>query len=189
MKRISSTLLLCIILSFSSYAQEEMKLNLKKSAVHWLGSKMFGFYNHYGIVLFSEGKLHITDKKISGGEFIVDMNTITNTDGEYSESLIDHLKNEDFFDVPNYPTARLFITKVDYEDGENANMTADLTIKGITLPVEFTAQLDYDLQQMVANFSIDRTRWNIVFESQSVTNIKDHIISDEIEFKVQLSFQ
>lgn len=188
MKNIITTIILIIGFSQCTYAQKEILLDTQKSQIYWMGSKFLGFNNHHGTVQFSEGKLITNEDKITGGDFVINMHTIANIDGGYNDGLVKHLKDRDFFDVPSHPTATLVITKIDYEDGTHLKTQADLTIKGVTMPIEYTAEIDYEQRKMTADFSIDRTRWNITFGSQLITSIKDHIISDEIEFKVALRF-
>ena len=43
---------------------------------------------------------------------------------------------------------------------------ADLTIKGITLPIDFQAEVDYDNALMTTRFKIDRMRWGINYNSK-----------------------
>ena len=74
-------------------------INVEKSIVNWKGSMLFSFGEHYGTVNFKEGSLEFKNDEIIGGSFVVDMNTMVNTDGDYNEGLVNHLKNEDFFDV------------------------------------------------------------------------------------------
>ncbi|MBT7008219.1 MAG: YceI family protein, partial [Candidatus Jacksonbacteria bacterium] len=67
---------------------------------------------------------------------------------------------------------------------------ADLTIKdisnSITFPVEIT-EADNQITA-VADFEIDRTMWDINFDSGSIfQEIGDKAIKDEIQFNLQLS--
>ncbi len=189
MKKIISTLLLLITISLTVSAQEEMSMDIENSTVYWLGSSFMGFNNHHGIVQFSEGTLKITNKKITGGSFVVDMSTIANKDGGYSQNLVDHLKDPDFFDVKKFPFARLVILNVTYENKTQIKVTANLMIKGIENTITFPAELDYEQKEMSANFTIDRTRWNISYSSTSVGIMKDKAIADEISFKVETRFK
>ena len=59
------------------------------------------------------------------------MNTIVNTDGDYSPDLVYHLKNEDFFDVAKHPEALLEFTEIEFVDKNRYKIDANLTIKGI----------------------------------------------------------
>src|SRR6185437_5929047 len=49
----------------------------------------------------------------------------------------DHLRTNDFLDVPNHPTLTLKSTGFKHVDGGNWVMTADLTIRGVTESVDF----------------------------------------------------
>ncbi|TYA52381.1 YceI family protein [Formosa maritima] len=173
--------------SITINAQTEMPINTSKSSINWKGSMLFNFGEHYGTTQFKEGKITKSNNKITGGTFTVDMNTIVNTDGNYSEDLINHLKNEDFFDVKKHPISSLVITKVSYYDNGSLRMDANLTIKGISKPIMFDAKL-IDNTKMIAKFKIDRTEWNIRYGSKDKVSVKDYAISDAIEFEVELYF-
>lgn len=174
--------------SLTNFAQDTVTLDTEKSVVYWLGSSFLGFNNHHGTVKFIDGNVLITNDKISGGKFTIDMNSIANLDGGYNKGLVDHLKNQDFFHVFLYPTAILTIKEVIYKDKTHARMKADLTIKNTTKPVEFVAELNYERKELTTEFTINRTNWNIVYATRFVTNVKDKMLSEDIKFKVQLQF-
>lgn len=166
-------------------AQEQLPINTSKSEIKWSCDYSFYFNGHYGLVNFQEGYFIKTDDKITGGSFVIDLNTIRATDmGEKGNaSLTEHLKDADFFDVPRFPKATLVITKVGYHDATHFEAYADMTIKGITEPVKFQATLDFAAKTMTTKFKIDRTRWGINYNSA----IKDNAISDAVGFEVKLS--
>lgn len=178
--------IIAIGISTITFAQEKIKINTDKSVVNWFGSNLMGFNNHHGTVLFKEGAFVKTDNKITGGSFTIAMTTIANVDGGYNEGLVKHLKDPDFFDVEKFPTAHLAITNIKYVSSTSVSITANLTIKGITHAVDFEAELDYDRKEMIANLIIDRTKWDIIYGSYQVVNIKDHIIDHQIKFKVEI---
>lgn len=183
------TLITLIIIACSNLiiAQTEMQINTSKSKINWKGTMLFNFGEHFGTAQFKDGKIKKLKNKITGGTFIIDMNTILNTDGDYNENLIDHLKNEDFFDVKKYPISSLTINKVTYSDNGSLWIDADLTIIGITKPITFEAKLKDD-NKMITKFKIDRTDWNIRYGSKDKVSVKDYAISDAIEFEVELYF-
>ncbi len=185
-KRILITLflVLSITISYAQYAVDinTIPINTSKSELKWYGENVFYFGGHYGTIQFKKGEFIQANDKITGGTFIIDMNTIINTDGEYMDGLVKHLKNEDFFDVPKYPTSHLVITEVYYHDKTHLEIRADLTIKGITQPIKFQAEVNYELKEMKTKFKIDRTRWGITYNSK----LKDNAISDAIGFEVTL---
>ena len=171
--------------------EEHLDIDTSKSKILWYGDYAFYFGGHEGIITFKEGYfIKKGDGSISGGKFIIDMNSIKSTDIDNEEaraSLDDHLKNEDFFDVPKFPTATLIITGVEYHDSTHLKVYADLTIKDITNPINFQAELDYKEEEMTTRFKIDRTLWGITYNSKEVEGkLKDGLISDAVGFEVSI---
>ena len=166
--------------------EERLKIDTNKSELKWSGEYAFYFGGHDGIISFKEGYFIKTNDVISGGEFIIDMTSIVCNDIEDEEAndgLVGHLKNEDFFNVEKFKTAKLVITSVDYHDNSHMKIYANLTIKGITLPINFRAEVDYEAQQMTTKFKIDRQRWGIDYNSK----LRDGAIADGIGFEAILS--
>ncbi len=178
--------LICITcLSTISNAQEKLNIDVSKSSIKWIGELTFSFGGHDGYINFKEGYFIKTGDVITGGVFIIDMNSITNTDikeKEGRDNLVDHLKNADFFDVKKYPTATLEITSVEYFKNNGARFYANMTIKGITKPIKFYSKLDYPNKTMKTRFKIDRQEWNINYQSR----FKNSFISDAIGFDVMI---
>ena len=92
---------LCVICLFSFTTHtNNVKANKANSTVIWTGSKPTGF--HTGNVTLKEGYLSFDHGRLVGGNFTIDMKTITCTDLEPEKGgnkLVNHLNNEDFFDV------------------------------------------------------------------------------------------
>ncbi len=174
-----------------SYAQEQLHIDPLKSELKWHGTDVLNVGDHHGIVHFKKGHFVKTDTKITGGSFVITMNTIAlieKNEVDYDNELVNHLKDEDFFDVKKFPIAKLVITDTRYHDPTHLWVLANLTIKEITLPIQFQAEVDFQKQQMRTKFKIDRTRWGIIYESQKYSvRIKDKAISDMIDFDVKLS--
>lgn len=58
----------------------------------------------------------------------------------------------------------------------------------MTLPITFQAKVDYKKKEMTTRFKIDRTLWNITYNSKEVSGkLKDELISDAIGFEVTLN--
>jgi len=101
----------------------------------------------------------------------------------------EHLKNEDFFDVENFPTSKLVITSAEQRTDNIYKITADLTIKGITNKIVFTANVTVKRNNFLAtaNIVIDRTKWDVVYKSGNIfKDLGDKIIHDEINFDIFL---
>jgi polyisoprenoid-binding protein YceI len=115
------------------------------------------------------------------------MTSITVSDN--NERLTGHLKSDDFFGVEKYPTARLVVNESSSFDKGSATVKGDLTIKGITNPIEFKAayQKKDDGSWFFANIVVDRTKYNIRYGSGSFfDNLGDKTIYDEFKLKVSL---
>ena len=171
-------------------ANSKAAIDTAKSTVKWVGKKIM--YSHNGTVDVKSGSIITSKGRITGGEFILDMNTIKCVDIEdagKNANLVGHLKNADFFDVANHPTAKLVVKKIGaIKDGVQP-LTCDLTIKGITKSVSFPAKVSFTgkIVTATASFSIDRTLWDIRYGSDKfVDNLGDKAIKNDIDFEVTI---
>jgi len=167
----------------------DVKVNTKNSKLIWTGSKPTG--SHTGTIDIVSGFLTFDHGNFVGGTFSIDMQSLaTNDMSEESNKKLDrHLKNEDFFDVQKFSDANLKITKVFKIDDRNYSVLANLTIKGITNPISFEAEVTGSGNSFVAaaKFTIDRTKWGVEYKSGNIfKNLGDKIIYDDIEFDVFL---
>lgn len=165
-------------------------VNHKNSTIKWTGSKPTG--DHSGTINISSGKLVFDHGTLVGGQFIIDMTSIACTDlkpDEGGDKLVRHLKNEHFFDVEKFPTAKIVITRADAMPDGVYKISANLTIKDITHPIIFSAHVTYKKNNFLAtaNINIDRTKWDVVYKSGSVfKDLGDKFIHDEIKFDLFL---
>ncbi|MDG1040079.1 MAG: YceI family protein [Polaribacter sp.] len=168
-------------------------VDLSTSVLNWKGSKPTG--DHDGTVALKSGGILIENAAVVAGEFVIDMNTITNVDmkGQKGAANIEgHLKSEDFFDVAKYPTAKFVITKVEENTGKLA-VTGNLTIKDVTKSITIPAALsevDGSYVFKSDNFNIDRADFNVKYGSKKFfDNLKDKFINDlvEMSFEVKTS--
>lgn len=174
-------------LSFTTIDGDKKNINTAKSKVVWKGYKVTG--SHEGTINIKSGVLTFDNDKLIGGEFTVDMTTISSTDlqGDYKGKLDGHLKSDDFFGVTAHPNATLVFTDVK-PSGKNAyNVIGDLTIKGKTNPVNFVISI-YGSKATTA-LKIDRTKYDVRYGSTSFfDNLKDKAIYDEFDLVVDLEF-
>ncbi len=185
MKKTILSIALTALFSFGALAQESK--SVKTSTVEWKGYKVTG--SHYGTVNLSEGNLIFNGDTLSGGSFTVDMTSLTSTDleGEWKEKLDGHLKSDDFFGVESHPSASLVFTSVTASSKNSYDVTADLTIKGITNPINFT--LGVYGNKANATLKIDRAQYDIKYGSGSFfDNLGDKAIYDEFDLVVDLEF-
>lgn len=195
MKKIISSLgliaLLIVSVSFIKPAKKEVyKIDSQKSSIEWLAKKVTG--QHVGTIKLASGQLETNGKALKSGSFLIDMNTIVCTDlqGEYNGKLIGHLRSEDFFSVEKNPISKFVITKVTAAGTDRANITGNLTIKGITQAITFPASVKKQGDAMVAvakNVKVDRTKYDIRYGSKSFfASIGDKAIDDEFELSINL---
>ena len=174
-----------MILSNMVNAQAKLNADREKTKLSWLGEKILG--QHTGTVDLQSGWLSWHENKIISGEFLIDMTSIK-TD-ENSQKLEGHLKSDDFFGVDNHPVSKLIITESTPFDKGTGVVKGNLTIKGISNPVEFKAtmqQTDFGTW-FYANIVIDRSKYNIRYGSGSFfDNLGDKTIYDEFKLKVNL---
>lgn len=124
-------------------------IDTMNSKIEWKGFKVFKSDNtsHFGTISFENGDVTVKDGQLESGKFVADMSSLENVDlkddAEQKAKLEGHLKSGDFFEVEKFPTASYEITKVTpAADGDyNTVLEGNLTIKGITKPVKFNANV------------------------------------------------
>lgn len=155
------------------------------SKIMWKGTKVSGF--HEGTVNVKSGTLNVDSGAITGGNFVLDMNSISSTDleGEYKDKLDGHLKADDFFGVATHPEASFTITEVKAgTTPTDVTISGNLVIKGISKNITFDGKVEEITDTTVkasADFNILREDWGVSYEGK-----KDDLISKEINFRVNI---
>ena len=187
MKIIKSILAIVMILATIGLFAQDMQVNTKKSTIKWHGEKVTG--EHMGTIALKSGEFVWKNNKISSGEMLIDMTSITNTDiddAEYNAKLVGHLKSDDFFGVAKYPTAKIDIKNSTTFKDNKATVKADLTIKGITNPIEFEAQKEGNW--FMTEIVIDRSKYDVRYGSGSFfDNLGDKTIYDDFTLTVKIA--
>ncbi|HUE72988.1 MAG TPA: YceI family protein [Pirellulaceae bacterium] len=77
--------------------------------------------------------------------------------------LTNHLKNPDFLDVEQYPTAKFESTKIEHGPGDAHTVTGNLTLHGVTKEITFPAKVEtpYIVMIFTAEFEIDRMDFGV----------------------------
>lgn len=192
MKKNPLSLALAIVFVFTTVvnaqvSEEKKEVKAQKSSVTWKAYKVTG--SHKGTVNLKEGSLVFENDKLTGGEFIVDMTSLTDSDmeGGMKGKLEAHLKSDDFFGVETHPTSKLVFIKVTISGKNSYEVTGDLTIKGITKVITF--DLSIYGSKAIASLKVDRTNYDIKFRSGNFfKNLGDKTIYDEFDLVVDLVF-
>jgi len=153
-----------------------------KSSVKWAGKKIVGGETE-GTIGIKQGSLQVSNNKLVAGDILLDTKSIQSKTA--SSKLIDHLKNEDFFDVEKYPSAGFVMT------GLNGNtLSGKITIKGITKTISFPVKISYakDLVLLeAASVKVDRTQFGVQYSSGSfISGLGDRAIDDTIVLQIAL---
>lgn len=188
-KKIVSTVLIGLtFLSFQSFANTlDGEIKVKDAKIVWKGFKVTGA--HEGLISLDSGTLIFNDDELVGGNFVVDMQSMTCTDlsGEYKSKLEGHLKSADFFGTDQYTESTLKITKASKIDATSYHVKADISIKGKTEKIEFITSLYGN--KATSSIKIDRTKFGIEYGSGSIfKSLGDKMIYDEFELIIDLNF-
>jgi polyisoprenoid-binding protein YceI len=157
-----------------------------QSNIDWVGKKVTGAHN--GTISVKEGEFTFNDGKLTGGKFIIDTTSIKIldiTDPATNAQFAGHLASDDFFSTEKYPQAMLKITSV-----SGKNIEGDLTIKGITHPVAFDADINVkgDILIATGKLVIDRTRYEMKFRSGNFfKDLGDTMIYNDFELNVSIT--
>lgn len=187
--KMKNTFLLTVTLLFTQIAIAQQKsIDVTASTIKWTG-KDITTKTHYGLLKFKEGSIEMNEGTVSGGRFVVDMNSLENQDlsGDSKNYLENHLRSDDFFGIDQHPTASLDIASAKLEEGGQQNIEGYLTIKGITHPINFDMVINEE--GATANLIFDRSKYDVKFRSSTFfDDLGDKLIYDEIELSVNLKF-
>ncbi len=184
---IKSAMVLAVVVGTSTIKKEMKKIKTSESTAVWTGKKFGG--SHTGTIQLKEGQLEFEDNQLSGGSFTIDMSSIAVTDltGDSKGQLEGHLKSDDFFGTTSFPEATLVFTNVKQSAVNTYEVTADLTVKGITEPVDFILSMgDHNASTQL---TINRSKYNVKYGSKSFfKGLGDNFIYDDFIVDVNLAY-
>ncbi|WP_380878634.1 polyisoprenoid-binding protein [Sphingomonas sp. DBB INV C78] len=146
-----------------------------------------GFNDYFGLFGDAKGKLTIDPAKPSAAS--VEIEIPINSVATSSAGLTKHLLGTDFFDAAKFPTATFKSTSV-VVDGNDAKITGDLTIKGVTKQVVLDAEF-----QGAGLFAMTK-KDTVGFEAETKIKRSDFGVSygipmvpDVVELKISVAFE
>ncbi|MCC6639480.1 YceI family protein [Candidatus Falkowbacteria bacterium] len=182
-----------VMTALTSDSTGEYVIDVTQSTVTWSASKtLIANYTDTGTIGVDGNSFTLENGEIKSGSVTINMDTIValNTGRNVGmEGLTKHLKSADFFDVAQFPTAEFVITKVTKSDATNVIVDGNLTIKGITQPISFPAELGLENEavRLRAEFQLDRTLWQIKYGSgKFFQDLGDKIIDDMFTLKLDI---
>lgn len=172
------------------------ELDLEECRLQWLGRNLLN--KHFGTIAITSGHLDFENGGLTGGELHFNLRSIRCTDLEgdpIHEILVGHLLDHDFLDAEAHPECRLVITDAAPLPNAavgtpNLQLAAELTLRGVTEPIEFMAASGLTPEGRAAaqaSFAIDRTRWGILYGSARYFHrLAGHLVNDLIEFDARI---
>ncbi len=145
------------------------------SKVEFTGSKVTG--KHDGKFEKFSGWAYIDGDKLDTARLYLEIEVASvKTD---SSMLDEHLKKDDFFDVPKHPTATFQLTELKKGGAEGAThtVTGNLKIRGVEKSVTFPAKITIgkDSIKTTADFKINRKDWGINYAGKANDLIRDDV--------------
>ncbi len=151
---------------------------------HLMVTNVTGYFKKFDLVVETESDDFNTAKNI---EFTADINSIE-TNNEQRDT---HLKSADFFDAENYAQLKFVSNKYE-SNGDEAMLTGDLTIRGVTKPikvnVEFNGIVVDPYGQTKAGFAvtgkISRKEFGLTWGA--VTEAGQVVVGDDIKIAAEI---
>lgn len=168
-------------------------IDTMNSRIEWKGFKVLKSENtsHFGTIKFETGDVTVKDGQLESGKFVADMTSLDNvdlqSDAEQKAKLEGHLKSGDFFEVEKFPTASYEITKVSplAEGDYNTLLEGNLTIKGITKPVKFNANVAVNQGEVsIATEPTDIMREDFGVKFQ--VPVQNGLIKNEVNVQIRI---
>ncbi len=154
---------------------------------------------HHGYILFNSGTFDFTPRNIIGnGSFIINMNSMSATDGDDAHNAVvkKKLRADNYFAMDKYPRATMNVMQVIHVGYSTTyKIIGDLTIKGVTNPIEFTATLISKGNTLTAKATttIDRLKWHIDMQAANkpwdfLGAVQNKVTPGEIIIELNLVF-
>jgi polyisoprenoid-binding protein YceI len=130
------------------------------------------------------GTIQTNNGELSSVEATIDASSISTND----EKRDGHLKSPDFFDVANTPSITFKSTKLEKVSDNEYSITGDLTMRGVTKPVTFTAEVGapvkdpWGLTRAAANIrgKLNRKDWGLNWNQ--VLELGALLVGEEVIF-------
>jgi polyisoprenoid-binding protein YceI len=148
-----------------------------------------GFTDNMGIISMPTGTLTLDPKKPSEAKVSIDVPIANLRTG--IPKLDEHLLKPDFFDAAKFPSAKFESTSVKV-DGTAADITGNLTIKGVTKPVTLDAKFygaGKGPAQMGGKENVGFVATGLIKRSDFGMGYGVPIVGDEIELKITAAFE
>ncbi|GLV25201.1 YceI family protein [Sphingobium sp. Cam5-1] len=149
-----------------------------------------GFSNNFGIISGPVGTLTLDPKNVAAAKVSIEVPIANVRTG--ITALDEHLMKSDFFDSTKFPKATFVSTSVKPDGATSAEITGNLTIKGVTKPVT----LDADFYGAGKAPPMAGGKENVGFVATTTVKRSDFnmgygvpMVGDNVELKIVAAFQ
>ena len=162
------------------------EVDSRHTQVNWQVNH-FGFNDYFGLFGDVTGTLDIDPANLATAK--VDVTIPITSVATSSAGLTTHLQSPDFFDVAKFATARFVSTEVAV-DGQRAVIKGDLTMLGVTKPVELETRFEgaganpMNKKATIgfhASTTIKRSEWGM---TKYVP-----MVGDEVKLRISVAFE
>lgn len=162
------------------------EVDSRHTQVNWQVNH-FGFNDYFGLLGDVTGTLSIDPANLGAAK--VDVTIPIASVATSSAGLTKHLQTPDFFDVAKFTTARFVSTSVAV-DGQRAMILGDLTMLGVTKPVELETRFEgagaNPMNKIAtvgfhASTTIKRSEWGM---TKYVP-----MVGDEVKLRISIAFE
>lgn len=161
----------------ANYKVDSNHSSIEFSIKHMMVSKVKGTFDTYDATVSAEDLADLTTANIAFTIEVASINT-RNNDRD------NHLRSADFFNAEAHPTITFTSTNI-VRDGDDYQVTGDMTIKGVTKPVTFEVEYNgkgktpdgtevygFEAETKINREDFDLT-WNAALETGGVLVGKD----------------
>lgn len=176
--------------NLSAAADANYVIDVATSTLKWRGENVVG-KKHEGAILVKRGNITIAGGAVTGGELVIDMNTLTNTDlsGEEKTKIESHLKSPDFFDAAQFGEAKYTIVSGAKTNAITYEIKGKLTIKGKTQDLNCKLVIAPNGQDINVGggFMFDRSQFDVRYGSDKFfDNLGNNMIKNEVIMTLNL---
>lgn len=159
------------------------------SSLKWTGHAETGTYAPVGTLRPASASLSTSAGKVTMAKLRIDMRSLT---GEEA-SLVEHIRNSDFFDVEKFPAADFELIGELQVGKENQAANGKFRVCGIEVEWPFTASVRQEGGKLIVSGQLQLDRSSFGITKNSVKHSKtafntDHAISDLFELDFVLVF-
>ena len=146
----------------------------------------FGFSTYYGEFTDFDARLTLDAANPERSRLNVTVNTPSVA--THNDALDAHLKNADFFDVANHPTATFNSTSIRRTGATTAEVTGDFTMLGITRPLTLNVTFNAAGDNMAGVYTAGFSATGTIKRSDYGMNYGVPALGDEIPLQISGEF-